>query len=317
MTAVFVEIFIVSYSTPPETIVLDFDATDLPIHGDQERRFFHGYYDHDCFLPLYVFCGSQLLVPYLRTSRIDAAKNSRALLKLLVKRLRQAWPEVKIVIRADSGFCRWKCMKWCDANGVYYLLGLAQNPVLLTLAQPWTVPAEWHSRRTGQKVRLFGSFSYGAETWDRPRRVIVKAEHTPQGPNPRFLVTNLPGDEHELYDDGYCPRGEMENRLKEQLDLFATRTSSHYFLNNQFRLLLAGAAYVLVETLRRVGLKGTPLEHAQAPTLRTKLLKIGALVKTTVRRVVFHLAGGYPMQTLFRQIAQRLTTAFDTTPVFR
>jgi hypothetical protein len=317
MTAVFVEIFIASYSTPPETIVLDFDATDLPIHGDQERRFFHGYYDHDCFLPLYVFCGSQLLVPYLRTSRIDAAKNSRALLKLLVKRLRQAWPEVKIVIRADSGFCRWKCMKWCDANGVYYLFGLAQNPVLLNLAQPWTVPAEWHSLRTDQKVRFFGSFAYGAETWDRTRRVIVKAEHTPQGPNPRFLVTNLPGDEHELYDEGYCQRGEMENRLKEQLDLFATRTSSHYFLNNQFRILVAGAAYVLMETLRRVGLKGTSLEHAQAPTLRTKLLKIGALVKTSVRRVVFHLAGGYPMQTLFRQIAERLTTAFDTTPVFR
>jgi len=288
-------------------IVLDFDATDLPIHGDQERRFFHGYYDSYCFLPLYVFCGDQLLVPYLRSSRIDAARNSRALLKLLVRRLRQAWPNVKIVVRADRGFCRWKFMKWCDAHGVYYLLGLAQNPMLLKKALPWTVPAEWHFHRTNQKVRIFGSFGYGAETWDRERRVIVKAEHTDKGPNPRFLVTNLPGDPHELYDDLYCQRGEMENRLKEQLDLFAGRTSSHYFLNNQFRLLLAGAAYILTETLRRVGLKGTILENAQAGTIRTKLLKIGALVKSSVRRVVFHLAGGFPLQSLFRQIVARLT----------
>jgi hypothetical protein len=311
MAAVFVETFIASYATAPEMIVLDFDATDLPLHGNQERRFFHGYYDAYCFLPLYVFCGDQLLVPYLRSSRIDAGKNSRALLKLLVRRLRQAWPNVKIIVRADSGFCRWKFMKWCDANGVYYLLGLAQNPVLLKAAQPWTVPAEWHFKRTNQKVRLFGSFGYGAETWDRTRRVLVKAEHTEQGPNPRFLVTNLPGDPHELYDDLYCPRGEMENRLKEQLDLFATRTSSHYFLNNQFRLLLAGAAYVLVEALRRMGLQGTSLQHAQAGTIRTKLLKIGALVKASVRRVVFHLAGGFPLQTLFRQVVARLTLTPD------
>jgi len=313
MARVFVEAFIASYDLPPDSLILDFDATDLPIHGDQERRFFHGYYDSYCFLPLYVFCGEQLLVPYLRSSRIDAAKNSRALLKLLVKRLRRAWPKVKIIVRADSGFCRWKFMKWCDANGVYYLLGLAQNPVLLKAAQPWTVPAEWHFHRTNQKVRLFGSFGYGAQTWDRPRRVLVKAEHTDKGPNPRFLVTNLPGDPHELYDDLYCQRGEMENRLKEQLDLFAGRTSSHYFLNNQFRLLLAGAAYILTETLRRLGLAGTSLENAQAGTIRTKLLKIGALVKSSVRRVVFHLAGGFPLQSLFRQIVGRLTAP---TPIF-
>ena len=314
MAAVFVETFIASYDSPPESIVLDFDATDLPIHGHQERRFFHGYYDRYCFLPLYVFCGDQLLVPYLRTSRIDAAKNSRALLKLLVARIRKSWPSVKIIVRADSGFCRWKFMKWCDENGVYYILGLAQNPVLLKNARPWTIPAEWHFNRTKEKVRLFGSFGYAAETWDRNRRVIVKAEHTDQGPNPRFLVTNLPGDEHELYDDLYCPRGEMENRLKEQLDLFATRTSSHYFLNNQFRILLAGAAYILVETLRRIGLKDTNLQNAQAGTIRTKLLKIGALVKSSVRRVVFHLAGGFPLQNLFRQIVARLTA--DSKPFF-
>jgi hypothetical protein len=216
---------------------------------------------------LYVFSGDQLLVPYLRSSQTDAAKNSRALLTLLVARLRHAWPKVKILVRADSSFCRWKFMRWCNEHNVRYLLGLARNPTLLDQAQPWTVPAERHHERTREKVRLFGSLAYAAETWDRPRRVIVKAEYGLQGPNPRFLVTNLAGDEHDLYDEWYCPRGEMENRLKEQLDLFATRTSSHYFLNNQFRLLLAAAAYVLTETLHRLGLVGTSLQHAQVGRL--------------------------------------------------
>jgi len=313
MAAGFVETFIASYPAAPEIIVLDFDATDFPLHGHQERRFFHGDYDSYGFLPREVFCGDQLLAPYLRSSRIDAARNSRALLKLLVRRLRRAWPNVKIIVRADRGLCRGKFMKGCDANGVYYLLGWAQNSVLLKEAQPWTVPAEGHFHRTNPKVRLFGSFGYGAETWDRKRRVLVKAEHTEKGPNPRFLVTNLPGDPHERDDDLYCQRGEMENRLKEQLDPFAGRTSGHYFLNNQFRLLQAGAAYILTETLRRIGLKGTSLENAQAGTIRTKLLKIGALVKSSVRRVVFHLAGGFPLQSLFRQIVARLTAP---TPVF-
>jgi hypothetical protein len=307
MVAAFIDRFIASHASPPETIVLDFDASDNPIHGNQEGGAFHGYYDEYCFLPLYVYCGDQLLVPYLRPCRIDAAKHSWAILKLLVTRFRQVWPNVRIILRGDSGFCRWKTMKWCDRNGVYYLLGLPVNSVLLRRAQPWTAPAEWHFHRTGQKVRLFGTFSYGAETWDRSRRVIVKAEHATQGANPRFLVTNLPGDPHELYDQGYCPRGDMENRIKEyQLDLFATRTSSHWFLNNQFRLLLAGAAYILTETLRREGLPGTSLENAQAGTIRTRLLKIGALVRSSVRRIVFHLAGGFPLQDLFRQALARL-----------
>jgi hypothetical protein len=213
---------------------------------------------------------------------------------------------VKILVRGDSGFCRWKFMKWCDENGVYYLLGLAQNNVLLEKAQPWTIPAEWHFNRTQEKVRLFGSFSYAAATWDRERRVIVKAEHTAEGANPRFLVTNLPGDEDILYDEIYCARGEMENRLKEQFDLFATHTSSHYYLNNQYRLLEASAAYILVETLRRLGLPGTPLEQAQVGTIRTKLLKVGAIVNVSVRRIIFRLASGYPLQVLFRKVLQRL-----------
>ena len=305
---VFVEQFIASYDTPPEQIVLDFDATDDPLHGQQEGRFFHGYYDHYCYLPLYVFCGDQLLVPYLRPSNIDAAKHSRAILKLLVRRFRQVWPDVRIVLRADSGFCRWRLMRWCDLNGVYYILGLARNPVLERMAQPWTVPAEINYERTGDKQRLFGTIGYGAKTWDRTRRVIVKAEHNDGGANPRFVVTNLPGHEQQLYDELYCQRGDMENRIKEQqMGLFADRTSSHWFSTNQFRLLLSSAAYILMETLRRLGLTDTDLANAQVSTIRLKLLKIGARVKTTVRRVVFHLASGYPFQNQFRHVLARLS----------
>lgn len=300
---VFVEQFIASHDTPPEQIVLDFDATDDPVHGDQEGRFFHGYYDNYCFLPLYVFCGDQLLAAYLRPSKIDGAKHSRAILKLLVRRFRQVWPGVRIIFRGDSGFCRWRMMRWCDKHGVYYIIGLAKNSVLLREAQPWTVPAEWHHQRTGQKQRLFGSFSYAAGTWDRERCVIVKAEHNVGGANPRFVVSNLPGDPQVLYDDVYCQRGDMENRIKEQqLDLFADRTSCHIFLSNQFRLLLSSAAYVLLESLRRLGLKGTELARTQCGTIRLKLLKIGARITCSVRRVVLHLAGGYPLKELFARI---------------
>ena len=307
MAEALVEQFIASHPTPPQQLILDFDATDDTIHGDQEGRFFHGYYDSYCFLPLYVTCGQQLLVAYLRPSKIDAAKHSRAILKLLVRRLREVWPNVRIIFRGDSGFCRWKLMRWCDRNGVYYILGLAKNAVLKRMAQPWTVPAEINYNRTGDKQRLFGSFSYGAKTWDRPRRVIVKAEYGDLGANPRFVVTNMPGDEQELYDEGYCQRGDMENRIKEQqLGLFADRTSCHWFLANQFRVLLAAGAYVLLETLRRKGLAGTELATAQATTIRLKLLKIGGRIRRSVRRIVIHLASGYPLQALFRTVVQNL-----------
>ncbi len=307
LSAVFVEQFLASHQGPPEQIILDFDATDARIHGQQEGRFFHGYYDHYCFLPLYVFCGDQLLCAYLRPSRIDAAKHSRAILKLLVERIRQAWPATKIIFRADSGFCRWKTLRWCDRYGVGYIVGLAQNKVLLREAQPWTVPAAIEHQRTGEKVRWFGTIGYAAGTWDRVRRVIVKAEHGEQGPNPRFVVTNLPGDPQVLYDELYCQRGEMENRIKEQqLHLFADRTSCHAFAANQFRLLLSAAAYVLLETLRRVGLRGTSLARAQCDTIRLKLLKIGARVRVSVRRVVLHLASGYPLAGLLRTVLTRL-----------
>ena len=303
LSAVFVEQFIASHPTPPEEIVLDFDATDDPVHGQQEGRFFHGFYDHYCFLPLYVFCGDQLLAAYLRTSKIDAAKHSRGILKLLVRRFRQVWPNVRIIVRADSGFARWKMLRWCDKHRVFYIVGLARNKVLQRLAEPWTAEAAERFEATGRKQRLFGEGIYGAKTWDRKRRVIVKAEHNTGGANPRFVVTSLPGDPQWLYDHRYCGRGDMENRIKEQqLDLFAGRTSCHAFLANQFRLLLSSAAYVLIESLRRLGLKGTELEKAQAGTIRLKLLKIGARIVCSVRRIVLHLAGGYPFKRLFTHI---------------
>lgn len=303
ISKVLVEIFIASHSNPPEELVVDFDATDDAVHGNQEGRFFHGYYDHYCFLPLYVTCGQQLLAAYLRPSNIDGAKHSWAILKLLVTRFRQVWPNVKIIFRADSGFCRWRMLRWCDRHGVDYIVGLAKNSVLKQLARRSMVTARWEHRRTGLKQRLFEEVSYAAGTWDRPRRVIAKAEHSQQGPNPRFIVTSLTGDAQGLYDQLYCQRGDAENRIKEQqLGLFADRTSCHDFLANQFRVLLSGAAYVLVETLRRVGLAGTELASAQAGTIRLKLLKIGGRVVRSVRRIALHLASGFPLQTLYQTV---------------
>jgi hypothetical protein len=307
MSKALVEKFIASHSTAPAELVLDFDATDDQVHGNQEGRFFHGYYDHYCFLPLYVTCGQQLLVAYLRPANIDGAHHSGAILKLLVKRFRQVWPNVKIIFRADSGFCRWPVMRWCDRNGVDYILGLAKNAVLKRLARRSMITARWEHRRSGLKQRLFEEFHYAAGTWDRRRRIIAKAEYSDQGKNPRFLVTSLEGDPQALYDKLYCQRGDAENRIKEQqLYLFADRTSCHDFLANQFRVLLSAAAYVLVETLRRVGLAGTELANAQAGTIRLKLLKIGGRIVRSVRRIVIHLASGFPLQQTFATILRRL-----------
>ena len=307
MAEVFVEQFLASHETPPERILLDFDATDNAVHGRQEGRFFHGYYDHYCFLPLYVFCGDQLLCAYLRPAKIDAAKHSRAILKLLVNRIRQAWPKTKIVFRGDSGFCRWKLLRWCDRNDVGYIVGLAKNERLKRFARRIITTARWRHRCTGDKQRLFDEFSYAAGPWDTERRVIAKAEHSDEGANPRFVVTNLPGDPQTLYDEVYCQRGEMENRIKEQqLCLFADRTSCHAFAANQFRLLLSSAAYVLLESLRRVALAGTKLARARCDTIRLRLLKIGARVVQSVRRVVLHLASGHPSAALLHTAVARL-----------
>ncbi len=310
---VLVDAFIATHPEPPEALILDFDATDDPTHGNQEGRFFHGYYDHYCFLPLYVFCGDELLAAYLRPSKIDGAKHTRAVLKLLVGKLRAVWPEVKLTIRGDSGFCRWRLMRWCDSHGIGYVLGLAKNSVLQTMAHDQTARAERQFQRTGKPQRLFASFSYAAKKWDRCRRVIVKAEHNAQGPNPRFLVVNVPGDPQGLYEDVYCQRGEMENRIKEQqLDLFADRTSCHRFLANQFRLLLSSAAYVLVQALRRTAVPGTELARAQVGTIRLKLFKVAARVVVSARRVVFHLASSYPYRQVFQTAYERLTGGLPT-----
>ena len=308
-----VELFIESFDKPPTELILDFDATDDPIHGKQEGAFFHGYYKNYCYLPLYVFCGERLVASYLRPSNMDASKNSRALLKLLVKRLRQTWPEVKIIFRGDGGFCRWKLLRWCDRNKVDYVVGLAGNPRLEHEAAQYMLAAQKECTIHQTKARIFGTFQYAAKTWDRQRRVIVKAEHTEKGANPRYILTSLPeekslhGTSREIYDDIYCARGEMENRIKEQqLGLFADRTSCRKFDANQFRLHLGSLAYILIETLRRTALVGTELAKAQVTTIRNKLLKIGAIVITSVRRIVLQLSSAYPLQELFMQVAGKL-----------
>jgi len=307
MSIALVENFIASFETPPEELILDFDATDDSVHGKQELAFFHGYYDNYCFLPLYVFCGDRLLVAYLRPSNIDASKHTRAILELLVKRFREVWPNVRIIVRGDSGFCRWQTMRWCERNGVGYIFGIARNPVLERLAECLTGKAKEEYERTKEKQRIFGGAVYAAQTWDRARHVIVKAEHTEKGANPRFIVTNLPGDAQYLYDEIYCQRGETENRIKEQqIDLFADRTSAHRFLANQFRLLLASAAYVLVEYIRRVGLINTELADAQCGTIRLKLFKLGARIVKSVRRIVVHIASCYPYAQILRRVSERL-----------
>jgi hypothetical protein len=307
LSKILVDQFIASHKTPPKEITLDFDATDDPVHGQQEGRFFHGYYRHYCFLPLYVFCGSQPLVAYLRPSKIDGAKHAKAITKLLVKYLREAWPDVKITIRGDGGFSRWKLMRWCEKHGVFYCLGTCRNQVLERHAAPLMTQAENDFAKTNEKVRLFGETKYAANTWDKQRRVIIKSERLEQGLNTRFVVTNLDGDPQQIYDDIYAMRGDMENRIKEQqLMLFADRTSCHDFQANQFRLLLSTFAYVLMDTLRRDYLAGTELEKAQCDTIRLKLFKVAARVRTTVRRVWFHLSTSYPHQALFRTLSSRL-----------
>ena len=304
---VLVESFIAAFAHPPEEIVLDIDATDDAVHGHQEGRFFHGYYDRYCFLPLYVFCGDHLLAAYLRPAGIDPAKHSLGILKLLAARLRRAWPGVRIVVRADSGFCRWRLMRWCERHDVGYILGLARNARLAALAAPEMALAEAGFAESGAKHRRFAELTYGARSWDRERRVIARIEHGAKGANPRFVVTNLAGDGRDLYERLYCARGEMENRIKEQqLQLFADRTSCHRWWPNQFRLLLAGLAYTLLNAIRRCGLQGTKMARAQCATIRLKLLKIGAVIVRNTRRVRFHLSSACPEQALFRLVAARL-----------
>jgi hypothetical protein len=306
---VLVEQFIGSFKRAPKKLILDFDATDDAVHGEQDGRFFHGYYDHYCFLPLYVFCGHQLLVSYLRPSNIDGAKHSWAILALLVQRLRQVWPRVKIIFRGDSGFCRWKMLRWCDRHGIGYIVGLAKNQRLNARTKTLQAEAAECFAATGSKVRWFTELQYAAKSWDHPRRVIAKIEHSSHGANPRYVVTNLKGDPQRLYDHLYCARGDMENRIKEsQLDMFGGRTSCQHWWPNQFRLLLSSLAYTLIEAIRRLALKGTELARAYVGTIRLKLFKIGAVILKNTRRVRFLLASGCPYKELFFLVANRLAT---------
>ena len=299
--------FIASFKRAPKKLILDFDATDDPVHGEQDGRFFHGYYRHYCFLPLYVFCGHQLLVSYLRPSNIDGAKHSWAILSLLVKRLRQVWPKVRIIFRGDGGFCRWKMLRWCDHHEVGYIIGLAKNKRLNRLTASLQDEAAACFAATGHKVRWFTDFQYAARSWDGARRVIAKIEHSQHGVNPRYVVTNLEGDAKQLYDKLYCARGDMENRIKEnQLDMFGDRTSCQHWWPNQFRLLLASLAYTLIEAIRRIALKGTELANAYVGTIRLKRFKIGAVILKNTRRIRFLLASGCPYKELYFLAANRL-----------
>jgi hypothetical protein len=302
-----IEQFVASFKTAPEELVLDFDATDNPLHGQQEQRFFHGYYDSYCYLPLYVFCGQQLLCAYLRPSRIDAAQHTAAILKLLVTRLRQAWPGVRIIFRGDSGFCRQRVINWCERAGVNYIIGLARNPRLEAMVEFAQLALKDDYERTGHKQRLIDEFGYAAQSWPHERRVITRLEWGEQGHNPRFIVTNLDGDAAALYDDLYCQRGEAENRIKEaQVGLFATRTSCHVFAANQLRMLLAALGYVLIERLRALALQGTELATAQVDTLRIRLLKVAAVITRNTRRIRLYLASSWPSAEIFAQAMRAL-----------
>ena len=304
---VLVDQFIASFKQAPQELVLDFDATDNPLHGQQEGRFFHGYYDCYCYLPLYVFCGQQLLCAYLRPSRIDGAKHAAAILKLLVTRLRQAWPQVKIVFRGDSGFCRQRILNYCERADVHYLVGLARNTRLEQMTEFVELAMKDAYEASGIKQRELGEFVYAAQSWARERRVITRLECGPQGTNPRYVVTNLTGEPKVLYDDMYCQRGEAENRIKEaQVGLFATRTSCRHFHSNQLRVLLAALGYVLIERLRALALQGTALANAQVDTLRIKLLKVAAVVTRNTRRIRLFLASNWPSADIFAHAMSQL-----------
>jgi len=313
--ALLVDLFLDAHESAPEKIVLDLDATDDVLYGQQEGRFYHGYYHDFCYLPLYVFCGEHLLCARLRMSDIDASADSVEELEPVVARIRQRWPAVKIQLRGDAGFCREKLMAWCEREGIGYVFGLAQNERLKKRIEAEMAQAEQQYVQTKAPARVFTEFFYATKkTWSRERRVIAKAEHLDKGANPRFVVTTLSPEEvaaQELYEKVYCARGDCpENRIKEQqLDLFADRTSTGKMWSNQLRLYFSSMAYVLMQTLRRTALAGTELEKAQCGTIRRKLLKIGAHIRVTVRKVWVSLASGHPYAELFTRVLATLETA--------
>jgi hypothetical protein len=310
----FVDLFLDAHAAPPPQITLDLDATDDPLHGHQEGRFFHGYYDSYCYLPLYVFCGRHLLAAKLRPANIDASAGSVAEMAWIVTRIRARWPQVRILLRADSGFAREGLMAWCESNGVDFVFGLAKNSRLVGEIESELAAAQEQSQKTEKPARRFKEFTWRTRrSWSRERRVVAKAEWTGGQANPRFVVTSLAREEHEachLYEKLYCARGEMENRIKEcQLDLYADRTSAHTMRANQLRLWFASMAYVLICALRRIGLKHTQFARASCGTIRLKLLKIGALVRTSVRRVKLAMPSAFPYQAEYRAAHATLAAA--------
>jgi|SRR5271168_35578 len=298
-----VNLFLEAHRRAPREIVLDLDATDTPLHGRQEARFFHGYYGHYCYLPLYVFCGDQLLCARLRPANMDASAGSLEEVQRIVRQIRARWPKVNIILRADSGFCREELLAWCENNGVDYVFGLARNPRLRRSIGRAMREAQQEHRRTGKAARVFTEFAYRTQkSWSRARRVIAKAEQLAGKENPRYLVTSL-GKEvwpaQKLYEQLYCARGEMENRIKEQLRLFADRLSTETLRANQLRLYFSSLAYALLEALRRLGLGGTEWAAAQVATIRLRLLKIAAAVRVTARRIHIRYSSAYPWQKVY------------------
>jgi hypothetical protein len=305
-----VKVFVESYAQAPAQIILDVDTTDLPLHGNQEGRFFHGYYGNYCYLPLYIFCGEHVLCARLREANHDAAFGSLQEIRRIIAQIRVAWPEVQIILRGDSGFCRNELMSWCESQGVEFVFGLARNQKLRRIigAQMHAATQQW--QETGTPARVFSEFDYQAKKtkkggWDGERRVVAKAEQIEGKENPRFVVTSLRSEAwaaQALYEELYCARGDRENRIKEQFSLFADRVSSETMRANQMRLYLSAMAYILVSGLRRLGLQATELAEAQVATIRTKLLKIGAQIRVTVRKVWVSMASSYPWQDLYRQV---------------
>jgi hypothetical protein len=304
---VLIDQFIASHQSAPAELVLDIDASDVPLHGQQELSQFHAYYDQHCYLPLYVFCGQAMLACYLRPSKIDGAKHAAAVIKLLVTRLRKTWPNTRFIVRGDSGFCRRRLLQWCERSNVGYVIGLARNARLHSAVELAEASLADAYAASGVKQRLIGEFDYAAKSWPHERRVITRLEYGALGTNPRFIVTNQPGDPVQLYEHLYCQRGEAENRIKEaQLDLFGTRASCSRFIANQFRLLLAALAYTLMQRLRVLALQATELERASAATIRVRLLKIGAAILRNTRRVRVMLATHHPLREVFATAAARL-----------
>lgn len=306
-----VDIFLEAHAAAPEQIILDIDTTDLALHGQQEGRFYHGYYHHYCYLPLYLFCGDHVLCARLRPSSIGPAVGAKKEVARVVQQIRRRWPDVRIILRGDSGFCVDEVMAWCEENRVDYVLGLARNKRLEALVAEALAEAQQQWEATQRPARVFVEFAHEtlSGTWRQKRRVVAKAEHIDGKSNPRFIVTSLVAetwDKQSLYEETYCARGDMENRIKEQFVLFADRVSASTMRANQLRIYFSVIAYTLMNGLRRLGLRATAMATAQVGTIRLKLLKIGALVRVTVRKVWIRMATSYPSQALFAQVLQQL-----------